>query len=325
MKQFFFFLLLSNAALAQYTPAAGQPGSSAIGKDSSAIVAWATGSTIERGYEDISNTSLGFTTVGDSTSVIGIADGTSIVSLGDGGSAIVAFAHPIINGPSWDFAVFENSFNDTFLELAFVEASSDGIHFYRFPASSLTDTATQTASFGPTDPTKINNLAGKYRGLYGTPFDLSELTGIASLDVNNIHYIKVVDVVGSIQTQYASYDTAGRVVNDPWPTGFASGGFDLDAIGVIHQNATVGIHELTENKSFEMYPNPCSNFEMLSVYSNDGIQIKMISIYSMQGKSIVSKGNSATAVDVSSLSKGMYMVEVLTENNEVVRKKLMIR
>ncbi len=325
MKQFFFFLLLSNTVLAQYAPAAGQPGSSAINKDSSAFVAWATGSKIERGYEDISNTSLGFATTGDSTSVIGIADGTSIVSLGDGGSAIVAFAHPIINGPSWDFAVFENSFNDTFLELAFAEASSDGIHFYRFPASSLTDTAVQTAPFGPTDPTKINNLAGKYRGLYGTPFDLNELTGIAGLDVNNIHYIKVVDVVGSIQPQYASYDTAGRAVNDPWPTGFASSGFDLDAVGVIHQNAMVGIHELTENKSFEMYPNPCSSSEMLSVYSNDGVQIKTITIYSMQGKSMVSKGNSVAPLDVSLFSKGMYIVEILTENNEVVRKKLIIR
>ncbi|MCW3082973.1 MAG: hypothetical protein JWP12_339 [Bacteroidetes bacterium] len=324
MKQFFFFILLSNAALAQYAPAVGQPGTSAMGKDSSAFVAWATGSIIQRGYEDLSNTSLGFTTVGDSTSVIGIADG-SIVSLGDGGSAIISFAHPVINGPSWDFAVFENSFNDTFLELAFVEASSDGIHFYRFPASSLTDTATQTGSFGPTDPTKINNFAGKYRGLYGIPFDLNELAGVAGLDVNNIHYIKIVDVVGSIQPQYASYDTAGRAVNDPWPTGFASGGFDLDAVGVIHQNATVGTNELTENNSFEMYPNPCSNSEMLSVYTNDGTRIKTISIYSMQGKNVVNTGNSAAAINVSALAKGMYLVEAITEKNEVIRKKLMIR
>src|SRR6218665_1232014 len=201
------FLLFSGALSAQYAPAVGFPGTTAMSKDSSAFVAWATGSRIQRGLQDISNASLGYANVGDSTAVIGMAGATGVVSLGDGGNAVVRFAHPIINGPSWDFAVFENSFNDTFLELAFVEVSSDGTHFYRFPASSLTDTSSQTGSFDTTFATKINNLAGKYRALYGTPFDLAELSGIAGLDINNIHYVKIVDVVGSILPQYARYDT----------------------------------------------------------------------------------------------------------------------
>jgi hypothetical protein len=41
-------------------------------------------------------------------------------------------------------------------------------------------------------------------------------------------------VVGSINPEYATYDCQGNPVNDPWPTAFASGGMDLDAVGVIH-------------------------------------------------------------------------------------------
>ena len=58
--------------------------------------------------------------------------------------ATVTFASPIYNGEGPDFAVFENGFDIDdeydptgvlhFLELAFVEVSSDGENFFRFPA-----------------------------------------------------------------------------------------------------------------------------------------------------------------------------------------------
>jgi hypothetical protein len=44
-----------------------------------------------------------------------------------------------------------------------------------------------------------------------------------------------VDVVGSITPAYATYDSQGNMVNDPWPTPYSSSGFDLDAVGVINQ------------------------------------------------------------------------------------------
>ena len=108
-----------------------------------------------------------------------------------------------MNREGYDFVVFENSLNDHFLELAFVEVSSDGIHYVRFPATSNTPTDKQVGGFGSLDPTKINNLAGKYRIGWGTPFDLSEVEGDDKVDVNAIRYVKIIDVVGSIDTLYA--------------------------------------------------------------------------------------------------------------------------
>ena len=322
MKKIFIpFLLFSPSLFAQYAPAVGQPGTTAMSKDSSAFVAWATGSSIQRGFQDISDPSLGYADVGDSTAVAGIA-GTTIVSLGDGGTAIVRFLHPIINGPSWDFAVFENSFSDTFLELAFVEVSSDGTNFFRFPASSLTDTSEQNAGFGATDAAQLNNLAGKYRALYGTPFDLEELAGIAGLDVNDVRYVKIVDVVGSILPQYASYDTAGRAINDPWPTAFGSGGFDLDGVGVIHQNPLAGITELSADHNLSMYPNPCAAAGLLTVGLRDQQSVRAVRIYSLQGALVLESASST--IGASALSKGAYLLEAITDKNSY-RQKLIIQ
>jgi len=42
--------------------------------------------------------------------------------------------------------------------------------------------------------------------MYGTPFDLEEMIGIIGLNVDSITHVKVIDVVGSINPLYASYD-----------------------------------------------------------------------------------------------------------------------
>src|SRR5262249_13856862 len=69
-----------------------------------------------------------------------------------------------------------------------------------------------------------------------TPFDLAELAGTSPLlDVNNVQFVRLLDVVGTINPQYATLDGQGNIVNDPWPTAFGSSGFDLDAVGVINQ------------------------------------------------------------------------------------------
>jgi len=240
------------SAKGQYPPQAGMPGSTAVYKDSSAFSDWASNCILQRGYKNIAIADSGYTSVGTASSAIGKAGDANFVSLGDGGVAILTFNAPIYNGSGYDFAVFENSFDGFFLELAHVEVSSDGVNYVRFPSTSLTDTITPIGSFGNLDATKINNLAGKYKANYGTPFDLEELAGINGLDINNITHVKIIDVVGSLSPLYTTRDAAGRKINDPYPTLFPSGGFDLDAVGVINSKG-VGFNTL-KNEAIKVYP-----------------------------------------------------------------------
>lgn len=216
---------------------AGPYSTTGISANDSSFVEWASSCTVTRGYMNIADPSKGYASFGADSVGIGKAD-TDVVSLGDAGSAILTFKHPITNGAGNDFAVFENAMtsgSNRFCELAFVEVSSDGVNYFRFPSVSLTQTTTQIASYGLLDPSNLYDLAGKDLAGYGTGFDLSELAGVSNLlDVNNVQYVKVIDVVGDIDPAYASYDSLGNIINDPWPTAFPSGGFDLDAVGVIH-------------------------------------------------------------------------------------------
>ena len=148
---------------------------------------------------------------------------TTIVTLGDGGSITLSFATSILDTDGFDLVVFENGISTTagrgFFELAFVEVSTDGIVFLRFPARSTTPTPTSPYLFLELDPTNVDGMAGKYPATYGTPFDF------AWLGLTSVSHVRIVDILGN----GATLDADGKPIFDPYPT-VGSAGFDLDAV-----------------------------------------------------------------------------------------------
>lgn len=186
-------------------------------------------------------------------------DTFDVVVLGDAGSITLTFDAPICNGNGYDFAVFENSLNDTFLEFAFIEVSSDGEHFVRFPnyylGSEPVGSDTETGG-GANDPTYVYNLGSKYMIGYGNGYDLEELNRVAEyisetkgtgecqftdtyvadfeanysyLDMGSVSYVKIIDIIGDGKT----LDSTGTPIYDAYPT-HGSPGFDLSGVGVIN-------------------------------------------------------------------------------------------
>ncbi len=333
-KQILFILLAlsANCANAQFAPAAGLPGSTALWRDSSIFVAWASGGTVQRGYADVAMPDSGLTTVGDATSAIGVAGTNGVVSLGDGGTATLTFSQPIYNGPGFDFAVFENGFPTgetgmAFLEFAFVEVSSDGINFVRFDAISYLQDTAQLAMVG-IDCSLVNNLAGKYVNGYGTPFDLEELKDKPGLNINSITHVRVVDVVGSINPTYATYDSEGNKINDPYPTQFPSGGFDLDAVGVIH---AVGVTAISDfgfwilDLGMQVYPNP-SNDEKVHIQLSEDMLDGVLTVVDLTGNIVAVQQLQTTNYELptTNLPQGIYFITV-ANNLNTITQKLVVR
>lgn len=289
--------------------AVGTPGCNAVSFSSNAIIGWATSCTVVRGPVNIVDPDGPRVRYGKEEYGVGPASRstTQAVSLGDGGTATLTFDGPIHNVEGPDFAVFENPFDNSFLELAFVEVSTDGERYVRFPSTSLTPTDVQTGPNGSTDPTMINNLAGKFKVGYGTPFDLEELRDSVGIDIDSIVYVRLVDVVGTVDPQYATYDAFGHMVNDPYPTAdtvFASGGFDLTGVAVLR--STLGI-EMAEEQPVSVYPNPSR--EKVVVCGDEGVEARL---YNLQGRYVLSLhvSSNGTEVDISMLPAGVYVLRL---------------
>jgi hypothetical protein len=307
-------LLLVMAVFAQYPPAAGMPGSTAIKNDSSLIIGWASHCAVQRGLADIQVPENGYASYGTESNAVGMADGNplSTVSLGDKGVATLTFAEPFGDKPGFDFAVFENSFADNFLELATVSVSSDGANFYTFPSHSLTDTVAQIATFGTLDPTKIHNLAGKYKAGYGTPFDLNELSHILSLDILHITHVRITDVCGSIDAQFATRDFENRIINDPYPTPFNTGGFDLDGVAILAGSSSGVL--ANENQKFRFWPNPVS--DRLYILGSEQSDCRFMICNTMgQVLQAGTLSHGMNQVELPNLSKGLYILSVLTHGS----------
>ncbi|MDP0495351.1 MAG: hypothetical protein Q7Q73_03995 [Verrucomicrobiota bacterium JB024] len=185
---------------------------------------------------------------------------TAVVNGEAPGHITLWFEKPIHDVPGADLVVYENGFisgynqggvgvGGVFAELAFVEVSTDGENFARFPSISLTEADAAPLRYGSMDPSLIYNLAGKHVNSdgdsWGTPFDLSTLLSEANVvnglvDLENIRFVRIVDVCGigvynSGGVDYVgAVDSLGNVIYDPYRT-TGSGGFDLDAIGAIGQ------------------------------------------------------------------------------------------
>jgi hypothetical protein len=265
---------------------------------------------------DINDTTLGKTYNGDSSAAIGKADDI-LVSLGDGGEALFYFENPISDEPGHDFALFENGFANpadasmAYLELAEVEVSNDGLTFYKFESISNTDTMLQIAGFGDyMDASLIHNLAGKYRASYGTPFDLSDLSNISTLDRSNIRYVRVRDVVGTIGATNCTLDNSGRKINDPFPTPFPGGGFDLDALGIIHQKYPNHVSTLSTDEEIRIFPNPLQT----ELHWNHQLNVQWLAIHTLDGRFVYNGKPNNSSVDVSGLSRGHYYLTLSLSN-----------
>ncbi len=328
ISTFLLLLIICFYGFAQFEPAAGIIGSNAIHKDSSIIKSWATNCQLSRGYIKFSDTLITFTQngktsnkafFGDENSPIGYPkDINDAVSLGDGGFAILKFAQIISDADGYDFVVFENGLKaqftpfQYFLELAFVEVSSNGIDFVRFSAISNSQTETQISTYGQLNPENLHNFAGKYIVDYGTPFDLNELKDSTKIDINNITQIKIIDVIGSINDNYCSYDENGNKINDPYPTPFWTCGFDLAGIGLINSKLV-----LSENEFSKTFPNPF--IDILNIYCSQNAEFY---IFDINGQ-IIKKDNLINGnnqFNFNSLTKGLYIIKIISDNKSETLK-----
>ena len=234
------------------------------------------------------NNALGPAT-GDNLDIVSLGDlDSSQIVLGmEPGKITLSFSEPIRDCNGYDFVVFENGLvsnyntgggsvkGQMFAELGYVEVSSNGGDFVRFPSVSLT--AALVGMYGTIEISDVYNLAGKHPNAdgvcIGTPFDLSEIAGEESVlsgvvDINNINYIRIVDIPGSgdFEDEAVRHIDPGswpvwelyvnnHPIYDAWLT-FESGGVDLEAMGVLEEqnySADINLDGIVDMSDFILF------------------------------------------------------------------------
>jgi hypothetical protein len=134
--------------------------------------------------------------------------------------------------------------------------------------------------------------------------------------------VKIIDVIGSIDSNFCNYDQYLNKINDPFPTPFPSSGFDLDAVGVINQGPLNIILENSENilENFRVI-NGMVVFDLKSVQKADF----KVEIFDLSGKIIFQKNykNNLEAtqnIDIQSFKNGIYLLNISTQSQSITQK-----
>lgn len=72
----------------------------------------------------------------------------------------------------------------------------------------------------------------------------------------------------------------------------------------------------TEEPKIELYPNPSKS----NVHLKSNSKIETITVYDSLGKALIISKDENNTIDVERLSKGIYIIEVLSENSKSYRK-----
>jgi hypothetical protein len=92
-------------------------------------------------------------------------------------------------------------------------------------------------------------------------------------------------------------DSQGNIINDPYPTPFESGGFDLDAIGVIHNNLSIQEHQI----NYSAFPNPADDIINVNGFNQD-------KIYIFDAFGLLVKEFNGASTSVQNLASGLYFI-----------------
>ena len=116
---------------------------------------------------------------------------------------------------------------------------------------------------------------------------------------------------GTAARNFPSAEVTGNTLSEF--NGFTPGKANVDF------DTTASVDEVFSSK-VSIYPNPANQY--INIVSN--VDINKVDVYNLLGKRVLSSSNLKNNLDVSSLSKGMYMLK-LTSGSSIASKKLIIK
>lgn len=139
------------------------------------------------------------------------AGSLDVLTLGEGGSVVLGFDVTIVDGPGADLTVWENGFvvggSSVFAEILYVEVSSNGTDFARFPTS-YPGSGSKMGSFRglsggmPGLANVVTNTISPFDAAVsgGESFDLADLASdplvtSGTVDLGAIAFVRLVDVL----------------------------------------------------------------------------------------------------------------------------------
>jgi Secretion system C-terminal sorting domain len=161
--------------------------------------------------------------------------------------------------------------------------------------------------------------------------NLEWIDGTLSLvDNNNLNNISTISDIDNINGTFLNFRIENnpnlsecsihyicQYINDPDANYFISNNAPgCNSQAEIEQGCLLSVAEVDLNKTVSIYPNPVS--KILHIHSSEGIELEKVNVYSLSGEYLIS--TSEENVDLTTLSAGIYFVQVVTDQGNITKK-----
>lgn len=171
--------------------------------------------------------------------------------------------------------------------------------------------------------------------------DFGPFNRIKSLDLSKNNKLKYIDAYNMTTLEYINlrnnnadslYVLLGNENNYPYnvcidvvnPVAATNGTAPYDGWAVIgnhyfDNNCTLSIEKFV-NENFKIYPNPATDYVAIEQKETNGVTLQSVQILDSSGKWIKSVKDNFNRIDVSSLSKGLYLFVIQTDKGNKTEK-----
>jgi hypothetical protein len=147
---------------------------------------------------------------------------------------------------------------------------------------------------------------------------LTSLSGLDSLDHN---VIKGLEIAGNYSLSTCSVKGICDYLSQPisYNIYISDNALGCNSFSEVHSGCLLlNINEIESHPTIRVYPNPATN--AIAIASGSDSVIGEVSIYSITGKRILHLTDSGSAIDVSSLQGGVYILEIDTGTKKFIKK-----
>ena len=92
----------------------------------------------------------------------------------------------------------------------------------------------------------------------------------------------------------------------------------IQSVGLIRLNGaySLGVDTFNETNDFTIYPNPST--DLININSINNQSFTLVKVYDLSGKMLIE--SSDNKISVSNLSRGVYLLKIMTESGELTKK-----
>lgn len=170
--------------------------------------------------------------------------------------------------------------------------------------------------------TELNKLVNDFNALYGANKTSADIKIVRYQDQNNNFSAHDANPLNNTNGNYITFNTTiGNYGADKFYdinlSSTVSVAGEIYAVLLAGQNLA---NETFDKASISIYPNPATSILNISLANNS--EISKVTVTDLSGKKILEQNGNLKTINIENLAKGMYVLEVFSEQNKMVSKFL---